>query len=247
MDNNTLPPHFHRLDGQERFTFACHPGVDCFTECCRELDLALTPYDVLRLKNGLDIHSGRFLERYVIIEHDPQTVFPVCYLTMVDDGRASCVFVRADGCSVYAHRPAACRAYPVGRGAARAGDGSIVEQFVLIREPHCHGFAESVEQTAPAYLADQGLDDYFRHNDPVTRLLQHPRVRRGFRPDRTQLDQYILALYNLDMFRQEMADGRIGMRRSLRPAELQGLAGDDEQLLRLAVRWLMQEFFAEET
>ena len=31
------------------FTFACHPGVPCFTECCRELDLALTPYDVLRL------------------------------------------------------------------------------------------------------------------------------------------------------------------------------------------------------
>ena len=98
-----------------------------------------------------------------------------------------------------------------------------------------------------AYLADQGLADYFRFNDPVTSLLQHPRIRAGFRPDRRQLDLYILALYNLDMFRQEMADGRFALRRPLAPAELQGLAGDDEQLLLLAIRWLMQEFFAEET
>ncbi|HEB50322.1 MAG TPA: YkgJ family cysteine cluster protein [Desulfobulbus sp.] len=244
--DNTLPRTFRQLEATESFTFACHPGVPCFTECCRELDLALTPYDVLRLKNGLGMLSGRFLEQYVIIEHDPQTVFPVCYLTMVDDGRASCVFVRPDGCSVYADRPSACRAYPVGRGAARQPDGTISEQFVLVREPHCQGFAEPRAQTAPQYLADQGLDDYFRHNDPVTRLLQHPGIR-DFRPDRRQLDQYILALYNLDMFRQEMADGRIALARPLTPAELQGLAGDDEQLLLLAIRWLMQEFFAEET
>ncbi|HFQ91008.1 MAG TPA: YkgJ family cysteine cluster protein [Desulfobulbus sp.] len=245
--DDTLPRHFRQLDGKEPFTFACHPGVPCFTECCRELDLALTPYDVLRLKNGLGMHSGRFLERYVIIEHDPETIFPVCYLTMVDDGRASCVFVRPEGCSVYADRPGACRAYPVGRGAARRQDGTISERFLLIREPHCRGFAEAASQTAPQYLADQGLADYFRFNDPVTSLLQHPRIRAGFRPDRRQLDLYILALYNLDMFRQEMADGRFALRRPLAPAELQGLAGDDEQLLLLAIRWLMQEFFAEET
>ncbi len=244
---NTLPHHFRHLDDSETFTFACHPGVPCFTECCRELDLALTPYDVLRLKNGLGMHSGRFLERYVIIEHDPQAVFPVCYLTMVDDGRASCVFVRPGGCSVYADRPAACRAYPVGRGAARQPDGTISERFLLIREPHCQGFAEAETRTAPQYLAEQGLEDYFRFNDPVTRLLQHPGIREGFRPDRHQLDQYIMALYNLDLFRQEMADNRITLRRPLTPAELQGLAGDDEQLLLLAIRWLMQEFFAEET
>lgn len=31
--------------------FACHPQVPCFNECRRELDLALSPYDVLRLKS----------------------------------------------------------------------------------------------------------------------------------------------------------------------------------------------------
>jgi hypothetical protein len=76
-------------------------------------------------------------------------------------------------------------------------------------------------------------------------LLQHPRVHFGFRPNKTQLDQFIMALYNLDTFRQEMADGRISMNRPLAAMELQGLAGNDEELLLLAIRWLMQEFFAE--
>jgi len=241
--DDRLPRHFRPLTGTEPFSFACHPGVPCFTECCRELDLALTPYDVLRLKNHLRMHSATFLERYVIIEHDPQMVFPVCYLTMVDDGRASCVFVRPRGCSVYADRPGACRAYPLGRGAARRSDGTIGEQLVLVREPHCRGFDEPDRQDARQYFADQGLDDYNRYNDPVTRLLQHPRIRQGFRPDRQQLDRYILALYNLDGFRREMSEGRIALQRPLTPAELQGLAGDDRQLLLLAIRWLLQDYF----
>jgi hypothetical protein len=58
-----------------------------------------------------------------------------------------------------------------------------------------------------------------------------------------QLDQYMLALYDLDQFRRQMVDGRIALNRPLTPAQLQGLAGDDEELLLLAVRWLMQEYF----
>ena len=242
---NELPEHFQAIAADERFCFACHPGVPCFTECCRELDLALSPYDVLRLKNNLDLHSGVFLEQYVIIEWEEGMVFPTCYLTMVDDGRASCVFVGEQGCRVYPDRPGACRAYPVGRGASRRGDGTVEERFVLIKEPHCRGFAEDPEQSPLRYFQDQGLAGYNRFNDQLTGLLQHPRIHFGFRPTRDQLDQFILALYNLDMFRQEMADGRISMNRPLGALELQALAGDDEELLLLGIRWLMQEYFNE--
>jgi Fe-S-cluster containining protein len=242
---NDLPEHFHPIDGSEKFSFACHPGVPCFTECCRELDLVLTPYDVLRLKNRLKIHSGSFLEQYVIIEWEEGMVFPACYLTMVDDGRASCVFVTEKGCSVYEDRPGACRAYPVGRGASRDGQGTVREQFVLVKEPHCRGFEEEPQQTPIDYFQEQGLSGYNRFNDPLMQLLQHPRVHFGFRPTKSQLDQFILALYNLDTFRQQITDDRISMNRPLTAMELQALAGDDEQLLLLGIRWLMQEFFNE--
>lgn len=242
---NELPEHFQPVTADERFCFSCHPGVPCFTECCRELDLALSPYDALRLKNSLDLHSGSFLEQYVIIEWEEGMVFPTCYLTMVDDGRASCVFVDDRGCRVYEDRPGACRAYPVGRGASRRGDGTVIEQFVLLKEPHCRGFEQKPEQNPGEYFQDQGLAEYNRFNDQLTSLLQHPRIHFGFRPTRGQVDQFILALYNLDMFRQEMADGRISMNRPLSAMELQALAGNDEELLLLGIRWLLQEYFNE--
>ncbi|HHO47866.1 MAG TPA: YkgJ family cysteine cluster protein [Desulfobacteraceae bacterium] len=240
-----LPDGFVPISTTSRFRFACHPEVPCFTECCRQLDLALTPYDVLRLKNRLKLHSGRFLEQYVIIEWDPSLLFPQCYLTMIDDGRASCVFVSPAGCTVYEDRPGACRAYPVGRGASAGRDGGVEETLVLVREPHCLGFREGPSQTTGEYFAGQGLDDYSRCNDTLLDVTQHQRIRNGFRPSRRQLDQFILALYNLDTFRQEFNDGRITLRRPLRADELQGLAGDDEQLLLLGIRWLRQELFDE--
>lgn len=238
-----LPDPFRRIARQTSFRFACHPGVACFTECCRELDLALTPYDVLRLKKRQGMASGEFLERYVIIEWDERLLFPQCYLTMVDDGRASCVFVGPAGCNVYADRPGACRAYPVGRGVSAGTTGEIKETLVLVQEPHCLGYAQPPAQTPAGYFADQGLDAYSPFNDAVLAVTQHEQLQHGHRPSRAQLDQYLLALYNLDAFRREWTDGRISLRRPLTPAELQGVAGDDEQLLLLGIRWLQQELY----
>lgn len=239
------PAEFVPISGTSEFSFACHPGVPCFTECCRQLDLALTPYDVLRLKNRLRMHSDRFLEQYVIIEWDRRLLFPQCYLTMVDDGRASCVFVSPQGCTVYTDRPGACRAYPVGRGASAGRDGRVEERLVLVREPHCRGFDENPGQTAAEYFAGQGLAEYNRFNDAVLSITQHERFRTGSRPDRQQLDRFIHALYNLDAFRRELNNGVLTLRRPYTPEELRALTGDDEQLLLLGIRWLRQEFFGE--
>ncbi len=239
-----LPEHCQPLAADEQFRFACHPGVACFTDCCRQLDLALTPYDVLRLKKRIGMDSGSFLEQYVIVAWEEGMTFPACLLTMVDDGRASCVFVAEQGCRVYEDRPAACRAYPAGRGVMRRGS-RLEECFVLLREPHCLGFREPQEQTAPDYFRSQGLDECNQANDQLLTLHQHPRIQAGFRLSQQQLDQYVMALYNVDFFRQEMSDGRIKMHRPLTAMELRALAGDDEELLLLGQRWLLQEYFNE--
>ncbi|MBM9614280.1 YkgJ family cysteine cluster protein [Desulfobulbus rhabdoformis] len=241
-----LPENFQPISGEQKMSFACHPGVSCFTECCRELDLALTPYDALRLKNHLGIKSAQFLDQYVIIEWEEGQLFPTYYLTMVDDGRASCVFVKNNGCTVYEHRPGSCRAYPVGRGAGRQSNGETIESLVLIQEPHCKGFAEDQVQSVSDYLKGQGLETYNRFNDALLPLIQHPTIQNGsFRPSRKQLDQYTLALYDLDQFRTDMAEGIISLNKPLNPQQLAALTGDDEELLLLGIRWLMQEFYGE--
>jgi len=238
-----LPEHVNNLADGETFAFACHPDVPCFTECCRELELALTPYDVLRLKNGLKLRSNVFLERYVIIEKEPGEVFPRLYLAMVNDGRASCPFVGAAGCRVYDNRPGACRAYPLGRAAYQDLAGRH-EFHVLLREPHCQGFAAAARHSAVQWTAAQELADYNYHNDEVMTLLQHRQVKKWLRLSEQQTEKFILALYNLDDFRD-----LIGGPDRARVAGLAGQepppAADDVALLRFGLRWLKNDFFGE--
>ncbi|MFV0438095.1 MAG: YkgJ family cysteine cluster protein [Desulfopila sp.] len=239
MTRPRLPETVYRLRPDEEFTFACHPGVPCFTECCRMLELALTPYDILRLRRGTGLTSQQLHDRYIIEERDEQDLFPKYYLTMVDDGRASCAFVAPDGCQVYRHRPGACRAYPLGRAAVRTRSGELKQHFVLLKESHCQGFAEPCRQTPLAYAKEQGLDEYNVYNDALASLIQHENIRKGlFTPTDTQLALYHLALYNLDVFRREIVSGQLAL--STYPQEI---LDQDEALLLFAIGWLKEQFF----
>jgi hypothetical protein len=229
MEKISLPQNVRRLGDTETFQFSCHPQVTCFTDCCRQLDLALSPYDVLRLRRALDISTAEFLDRYAMVEKTAEDTFPLVFLTMVDDGQASCPFVTDKGCSVYQDRPGACRTYPVGRGASLNKDGQASELFVLLNEPHCRGFESGPEVSINDWLADQELATYNEFNDLLMTVLHHPRIKEGFKPDERQQERYLHVLYNLDAFRQESgADKNI----------------DDQELLRSAIHLLHNELFS---
>jgi len=236
MDQVQLPKNVNRIQKDELFTFSCHPEVNCFTDCCRQLELALTPYDVLRLKQETKLDSSTFLERYVIQEQEAEDAFPRFYLTMVDDGQASCVFVADTGCTVYPGRPGACRAYPMGRAAIRQEDNSMSEFFVLLKESHCHGFQEKDEQTAGRYSKGQGLEAYNNSNDNVAILLQHEKIRRGMQLTEEQTRYFVLALYDLDNFRTQLNKGKLPNQEKY--ATRKNLCTDDEQLLLFGIEWL---------
>ena len=229
--------------------FACHPGVACFNECCRDLDLELSPWDVLRLRRGLGLSTGAFLRRHTQTSREEGRIFPICRLRMADDERASCPFVRPEGCSVYADRPAACRTYPLARGARLLPEGRVEEHLALVREEHCLGFAEDRTQSVAAWLAEQGLDAYNRAGDALLRLHQHPRVRDGsFQPTDQQLHHYMLALFDQDRFRELLAKGVIKLPFPLTPAQRRALANPEQAdadlvLLLLAVDRLVRDFF----
>lgn len=243
VDSIPLPEYVSRIEGDQLFAFACHPGVPCFTECCRMLELALSPYDVLRLRKATGLSSEALLAEYIIIEQEPGEPFPRFYLTMVDDGRDSCVFVGKSGCTVYDHRPAACRAYPLGRAAQRTDPSGVIEHFVLIRENHCQGFLEPKRQTPTQYGLDQDLTIYNRYSDMVATILQHPMIREGFIPSPPRIELFTLALYNLDTFRALLLAGRLAQVR-LSPKEKAQLH-DDEQLLVFAIETVHRHLFTE--
>ncbi len=238
-----LPNNVKRIDQGETFSFGCHPAVACFTDCCRQLELALTPYDVLRLKKACNLDSEEFLDRYVIMEQEQEEDLPRLYLTMVDDGRASCVFIGSSGCTLYKDRPGACRAYPLGRAAICQTDNSMDEFHILLQEKHCLGFQEKQEQDIALYSSAQGLIRYNRFNDAVAPLLQHEQIRQGKRFSAQQQEYFILALYNLDQFRRLLMTGQLPGAPALEDDTSKVELADDEALLLYGISWLTKMLF----
>lgn len=243
MPEIMLPENIRKLEQGERFRFRCHPGVPCFNECCRQLDLTLTPFDALRLSEHLGLTSSVFFDRYAVVEQEEGDIFPQVFLAMVDDGRASCPFVRTDGCSVYASRPGACRTYPLGRGAFQTPDGNNHEIHVLLSEPHCQGFQEAEEQNVDEWNQDQELLNYNAMNDEILTLLQHQRIKNGIRLSQAQCADFILALYQLDLFREKLLAGSLTSLPPMSAEEREEIATDNLHLLRFGIKWLHHVLF----
>jgi hypothetical protein len=75
------------LSPEDGFRFVCRPGLECFTRCCRDITIFLTPYDILRMKNALHMSSGDFLARHTVTMIGDNGL-PVVVLKMQDDDDA---------------------------------------------------------------------------------------------------------------------------------------------------------------
>lgn len=226
------------LKSGEAFRFACHPGVGCFNACCGDLNLVLTPYDVLRLRRGLGGMSSRdFVAAHAETAVQPDTGFPMLKLRMAEGPGRPCPFVRPEGCSLYADRPAACRTYPLGRATRLGPDGALEEQFFVVREDHCQGFAEAREWTSRTWLADQGLAPYNAAGDRFMRLLSDWRAT-GRALDGRRASMAFLALYQPDDFQRFLRDMKVFERLEAAPDREERVLADEEAALDFGLDWL---------
>ena len=187
-----------RLTADDTLRFRCHPEVSCFNRCCGDLNLALSPYDVMRLRVALRINSTEFMRKYAAVTSLDGNGFPSVMLEMQTDEEQSCPFVRPEGCSVYAHRPGACRVYPLGRGASIDDEGNLSEEFLLVKEPHCRGFLEETEpMTVSEYLDNQGMQPYIKFDDRYIQVM-HRWNARGRHLDPPLFSKVFTAAYRPD-------------------------------------------------
>ncbi len=225
------------LEPGKTFAFSCHPGISCFNACCGDLNLMMTPYDVLRLRNGLNMDSKKFVHTHLEISRTPETGFPLVRLRMLDDRKRSCPFVRDEGCSVYENRPGACRTYPLGRASRVDEAGNLVEQFFIVQEQHCNGFEETKEWTSEEWLKDQGLEKYNEINDRYMQLMTKVRKQGKVLDDR-QLNMTFLALYQIDNFQKFITDMNVFSRLELNGEEQEQILGDESRCLDFALDWV---------
>ena len=230
MDANIIP-----VTGDTAFSFDCSPAVPCFNACCRDLNQALSPYDILRLKNRLGLSSGQFLKTHTIRHIGPETGLPVVSLRFDNRTNRQCPFVTPDGCRVYTDRPASCRLYPLARGTSRnRKSGRISEHFALIQEPHCRGFCRKTARTARGWMRDQGLEPYNCFNDLLLEMisLKNRLIPGPLDPEPESL--FYTALYDIDLFRDLISQKSFAERWGIDAVDLSTLKVDEIQLLRFA-------------
>ena len=124
-----------RLSLDDTFPFRCGADLACFNQCCRDVTIVLTPYDILRLKRALRMSSSEFLEAHTLTPCFPQQKFPIVILKM--DEAKQCPLLSPEGCRVYRHRPWACRMYPLGTAEPKTPTPENPPFHFLVQEDVC--------------------------------------------------------------------------------------------------------------
>jgi len=235
------------IEGDQQINFRCHRDIACWNKCCSNIDISLTPYDILRLARHLKITTTEFLTRYTVpYELEPGGIAGV-KLKPVENGTA-CQFMVPEGCSVYADRPTACRYYPVALLSMRKQDEYTDRHaYALVREPHCLGHNEPRPITIEDYRTEQGIPEY----DEIGRGWRQIILKKKSsgptvgKPTSRSLQLFFLACYDLDRFREFVANPSFNEVYDL-PEELRAkIATDDLALMEFAFRLIRQVMFNE--
>jgi len=211
------------------FNFACHDALPCFTHCCKDVNIFLTPYDTLRLRQALRTGSSEFLAKYTRSFLAKVGNIPVVQLLM-DPQTLRCPFVSEQGCRVYADRPWACRMFPLDLS-------SIDAQFRIIAgKERCKGLCERSTGTVRDWLESQNILEYAE----MDRAFQSV-VPERFKPGAAMnegLGRVLFLAYDLDRFAQILKDSRFSMFHEVDDEMLRRVEEDMKELLKLAFRYI---------
>ena len=235
-----------RMSLDDRFTFRCDATLKCFTSCCRDISIVLTPYDVLRLKRAVHVDSSEFLRRYTVQPFTRDQKVPAVLIKMDPETRR-CPFVTEQGCRVYAHRPWACRVYPLGVAEPRTTTPSDSRFHFLIHDATCDGHGRGEPVAVRDWISGQGIDEYDLMGRPFTELMLHDfwDADASLPPDK--LDMYFMGCYDLDRFRRLVFESRFLTLFDLDEARVEAMRSDDEELLDFAMQWLRFCLFGDKT
>ncbi|MBI5533807.1 MAG: YkgJ family cysteine cluster protein [Deltaproteobacteria bacterium] len=240
---------YPRMGADDTFCFECHAGLSCFTQCCRDVSIALTPYDVLRLKNRLQMKSQDFVEQHILLPPMAQKQkLPTPFLKMNEEDNKRCPFVKEGGCSVYEDRPWACRMYPVGLASSRSDaqpDGE--EFFFLIRSEVCKGLDRGRTMTIREWQRDQQTQAHDAANEAFKAVTLHRFLRDGYVLEPEHRQMFFMACYNLDRFREFVFQSSFLKKFEIDPKRVDALSRDDEELLKFAYEWVRFALFHERT
>jgi Fe-S-cluster containining protein len=241
--SNILP---EKLTLDSPLQFECHPGVSCFTACCHNIKIILTPYDILVLRRRLDMPAHEFITLYTEPTYLEKTDMPGVQIKLTGENNG-CPFVTPEGCTVYTDRPSACRYYPVGMADFHEGgtdDAAEEKFFFLVKEPHCKGHEEPKRWTIRDWRADQGVDVRDEMNKEWLRLIMR---RKSFGLQATLSDaakrMFFMASTDLDTFRKFVFESSFLDTYEVDADTVAKIREDDVELMLFSFRYLANTLF----
>lgn len=226
------------LGPDDTFLFQCHGGLSCFTGCCRDVTIFLTPYDVLRLRQRVGLTSREFLDRHALVSQ--AQVIPLVLLRMNEEDEKRCYFVTREGCSVYEDRPWACRMYPLDLGE----EGGY---RVAVGEDRCKGFGQGEPRRVRVYLESQEVGPYVAEEKLFQAISNDPRVASLDVNNPAIFQMVFMATYNLDAFREFVFQSSFLQRFALPKDRVERMRTDDLELLHFGYEWLEFGLFGKMT
>jgi hypothetical protein len=235
------------FDGGKTISFSCHKGIGCWNACCANIDITLTPYDVLRLKTRLEMTSSDFLRQYTVpYELEKDGIAGIKFKPV--EGGTACQFMRPEGCSVYEDRPTACRYYPVALISMRRQDEyTDTSSYALVKEPHCKGHEVERPLTIDEYRQEQGVAEYDDQSRGWRQLIlkkmsSGPTIGK---PSLRSRQMYFMACYDVDLFREFVRSEGFQNAFELDEATNKLLLENDLELMQFGFRFLKQVLFGE--
>lgn len=229
--------------------FSCHKGIGCWNACCSNIDISLTPYDVLRMKKRLGITSTEFLKDYTVPYEMEKDGIAGIKFRPVENGTA-CLFMKPEGCDIYSDRPTACRYYPVALLSMRKQDEYVDrDSYAIVKEDHCKGHDEKRSLTIADYRKEQGLEEY----DELARGWRQLVLKKKSsgpaigKPSLRSRQLFFMACYDVDRFREFVFSSSFTNLFELKQEEKDAFATDDIALMQFAFRFLRQVMFGEES
>ena len=234
------------------FSFACHPGVSCFNRCCHEIDVILTPVDILKIKTELNISSDKFLTQYTTMQKLKGTGIPLVKLQMRENTNGACIFLdQKKGCTIYHARPLVCRSYPLGfasldpRQSETQEEGQPTEARFIIREDICMGHREPKTWTLKEWMKDQGTIVLEKDNKDWLDIVARLKAMKFGENQQHEISLFIMASYDIDTFSRFVFESSMLKRFKVEKKTVDLIRSNQLELLKFAMIWLQFSLFGE--
>lgn len=238
-----------KFTADDNFCFSCHKGKECYTRCCSDINIILTPYDIIRIKNNLSLTCDQFLAIYTKPEMLVRTQLPVVTLKMLDDDKKNCPFVTPQGCAIYEDRPLSCRYYPLGMAAFREQEIQPTGEdfYFMVRESHCKGFESDKQWTVRTWRQDQGVEPYDDINHGWMEFILRKKSF-GFQYELSEQSRgmFFMVSSNVDRLRRFVLESSFLDKYDVSKKTLQTIETDEVALLKFGLDWLQSALFGAE-